>query len=279
MKNILSLSALLMVLIASAQISIPPYSPTFKVSGRVGLSEVELEYSRPSARGREVKSNLIPEGSVWRTGANASTKITFSDKVSINENEVAAGTYALYTIFDGNQATIILSKNLTWWGSLGYDEAEDYLRFEVPVEKTSFTETFTIGFSDFQRNAANLNLIWGEAKLTMNISTDVDGTVAAQIQATLIDNSSENLGDYYQGASYYYDTERDADLALKWISKVIDESDEERYWNYHLKAKILARLGKKKACIETANKSIELATAAGNPDYVNLNNQLIEGLE
>ena len=168
-RIILSLIAIMTCGLASAQIQMPPASPTFEVKGTVGLAEVKVVYSRPSARGRKVAGELIPYNEVWRTGANASTKISFSEDVKLEGNPVPAGEYALYTIFTEEEATIILSKNLTWWGSLGYDSKDDLLRFKVPVKHpSSHYETFTISFSDFTMNSAYLNMKWEHTKAMCN---------------------------------------------------------------------------------------------------------------
>lgn len=263
----------------TAQIAMPAPSPTFEIKGPVGFSEVKVVYSRPSAKGRQVAGNLIPYDEVWRTGANASTKISFSEDVALNGHPVPAGEYALYTIFSEETATIILSKNLTWWGALGYDPKEDQLRFEVPVKHpSSHYETFTISFSDFTSNSANLNLKWEHTKAMFSIVSDVDGKVMKEIQAQLIDGTPKNPVSYFYGASYYYDTDRDPKLALKWIDKAIEGSPEEQYWVIHLKAKILAKNEDKAGAIATAKKSMELARAGENMDYVRLNEKLIESL-
>lgn len=263
-----------------AQIKMPPASPTFELKGTVGLAEVKVVYSRPSAKGRDVAGNLIPYNEVWRTGANASTKISFSKDVKLNGNAVPAGDYALYTQFTEETATIILSKNLTWWGSLGYDAADDFVRFDVPVKHpSSHYETFTISFSDFTANSANLNMKWEHTKAMFKIESEVDSYVMADIKAAVIDATPENAGVYFQAAGYYYDTNRDSDLALEWVNKALDGAQQRQYWVVHLKAKLLARLGKNAEAKAAAEESIELAKAGQNPDYVRLNEKLIAGLE
>lgn len=281
MKKYTFLIALwLMATALGAQIKMPAASPTFELKGTVGLAEVKVVYSRPSAKERVVAGNLIPYGEVWRTGANASTKISFSEDVKLNGHDLAAGEYALYTIFSEETATIILNKNLKLWGALGYDEAEDALRFDVPVKHpSSHYETFTISFSDFTTNSANLNMKWEHTKAMFKIETEVDSKVMADIKAQLIDREPENMGVYYQAAAYYYDTDRNAKLALKWVNKAIKGSEKEQYWVFHLKAKLLAKLGKKKEATATAMKSSELAAANKNMDYVRLNEQLIASLK
>lgn len=279
-KYSFALAALLISAMAIAQIKMPPASPTFELKGTVGLADVKVVYSRPSARGRQVAGVLIPYNEVWRTGANASTKITFSESVKLNGNPVPAGTYALYTQFTEETATIILSKNLTWWGAIGYDKKDDLLRFDVPVKHpSSMYETFTISFSDFTMNSANLNMKWEHTKAMFTIESDVDSKVMADIKAQVIDKSPSNAGVYFQAAGYYYDTERDSKLALEWVNKAIAGSNEEQYWVIHLKAKLQARLGMNKEAIASAQKSMALAKTGGNPDYVRLNEKLIASLK
>lgn len=280
MKKSILLSFVLLVQTALlAQIQVPPASPTFEVKGTIGLTEVHLVYSRPSARGRVVAGDLIPYGEVWRTGANASTKISFSTDVVIEGHKVPAGQYALYTIFNEQEATVILSKNLELWGSIGYSADDDQLRFNVPVKHpTSSYETLTMSFSDFTMNSANFNIKWDHTKVMFSIVSQVDELVMSQIKQQVIDNAPTNPGVYFQAAGYYFDTQKNDRMALEWVDKAIAGNEQKQYWVVHLKAKIQARLGEKSAAKATAESSIELAKAAGNPDYIRLNEKLIASL-
>ena len=280
MKKSILLSFVLLVQTALlAQIQVPPASPTFEVKGTFGLTEVHLVYSRPSARGRVVAGDLIPYGEVWRTGANASTKISFSTDVVIEGHKVPAGQYALYTIFNEQEATVILSKNLELWGSIGYSADDDQLRFNVPVKHpTSSYETLTMSFSDFTMNSANFNIKWDHTKVMFSIVSQVDELVMSQIKQQVIDNAPTNPGVYFQAAGYYFDTQKNDRMALEWVDKAIAGNEQKQYWVVHLKAKIQARLGEKSAAKATAESSIELAKAAGNPDYIRLNEKLIASL-
>lgn len=279
-RIILSCIALMVSTITYAQIQMPPASPTFELKGTVGLAEVKVVYSRPSARGRQVAGDLIPYNEVWRTGANASTKISFSNDVMLEGNPVAAGEYALYTEFTEEEATIILSKNLGWWGAIGYESKDDVLRFKVPVKHpSSMYETFTISFSDFTLSSANLNLKWEHTKAMFKIESKVDDVVMAQIKEQVIDATPTNPNVYFQAAGYYYDTERDSNVALGWVNKAVEGSAQKPYWMVHLQAKLLARLGKKSEAITAAQESMKLAKEGDNPDYVRLNEKLIASLE
>ena len=280
MKKSILLSFMLLVQTALlAQIQVPPASPTFEVKGTIGLTEVHIVYSRPSARGRVVAGDLIPYGEVWRTGANASTKISFSTDVVIEGHKVPAGQYALYTIFNEQEATVILSKNLELWGSIGYSADDDQLRFNVPVKHpTSSYETLTMSFSDFTMNSANFNIKWDHTKVMFSIVSQVDELVMSQIKQQVIDNAPTNPGVYFQAAGYYFDAQKNDRMALEWVDKAIAGNEQKQYWVVHLKAKIQARLGEKSAAKATAESSIELAKAAGNPDYIRLNEKLIASL-
>lgn len=277
MLSILTIVAPIMV---CGQIAYPPASPTFELKGTLGLTEVKVVYSRPSAKGRKVAGELIPFNEVWRTGANASTKISFSTDVKLNGNPVPAGTYALYSLFTEEEATIILSNNLELWGAIGYDPKDDQLRFKVPVKHpSSHYETFTISFSDFAMNSANLNLKWEHTKVLFNIESEVDAIVMKQIKEQVIDASSADANTYFQAATYFFETNRDTEQALEWVNKAIKLRKEKAYWIVHLQAKLLARLKRKEAATAAAKESIELAQLAGNPDYVRLNEKLIASLK
>lgn len=279
-KFMLSILTIVAPIIVCGQIAYPPASPTFELKGTVGLTEVKVVYSRPSAKGRKVAGELIPFNEVWRTGANASTKISFSTDVKLNGNPVPAGTYALYSLFTEEEATIILSNNLELWGAIGYDPKDDQLRFKVPVKHpSSHYETFTISFSDFAMNSANLNLKWEHTKVLFNIESEVDAIVMKQIKEQVIDASSADANTYFQAATYFFETNRDTEQALEWVNKAIKLRKEKAYWIVHLQAKLLARLKRKEAATAAAKESIELAQLAGNPDYVRLNEKLIASLK
>lgn len=280
MKTLLTFLITFFCFTVIAQINIPPASPTFEIKGTVGFADVKVVYSGPSARGRVVAGNLIPYNEVWRTGANASTKISFSDAVKLNGHPLAAGEYSLYTIFTEEKATIIFSKDLTLWGAAGYDPKNDALRFDVPVKHpSSHYETFTISFSDVTRNSANLNLKWENTKAMFKIESEVDSRVMAEIEAKVIKGKATDANTLYDAADYYYETERDSKLALDWITKSIAASEKEQYWMYYLQAKLQARLKMNKEAAITAKKSMELSRTAGNMDYVRLNEQLIASVK
>jgi hypothetical protein len=260
------------------QIQMPQASPSAKIAQQVGLSNVTVDYSRPSTKGRKIFGELVPFGEVWRTGANGATLLTFSTDVIISGKNVPAGQYALYAIPNKSEWTMILSKNTKLWGAIGYDESDDLLRFNVSPNKLSRNyETMEITFADMTDTGANLSIKWETTRVDFRIETEVDEIVMAQIQELVIDTETENPGLLYAAANYYYTNKKDMKQAYAWISKSV-ESDK-KYWTVHLKAKIEATRGMKSEAIASAKESMTLAKEAGNPDYIALNERLIKSLK
>src|SRR6202795_4934016 len=114
--------------IAQAQVKMPAPSPTQTILQDFGLGKIELTYSRPGIKGRQLfgeKSELVPLGKPWRTGANAATKIHFSDNVSIGGKTLDTGSYVIYTIPNKVQWDVVLSKGNAYPGSEGFKESDD----------------------------------------------------------------------------------------------------------------------------------------------------------
>lgn len=278
MKKITNLLTLLLLVALTpvfAQIKTPQPSPLAKLSQDVGLVKVDIEYSRPSAKGRKVFGELVPFGDMWRTGANASTKVTFSDEAKVGGITIAKGTYALYTVPGENEWSIIFYKNTTFGGTPGKDfnEADVAARFNVPVVRTAdYTETFTINLNSLRNNGANLELLWENTKVAIPISVDTDSKVLADIK-NIMDGPS--AGTYYQAARYYYEEKKDMDQALAWVNESLRKGGD-RYWILRLKAQILAEQKRYAEAIEAAQRSTELAKADGDANYVRMNEKSID---
>lgn len=274
-KAVLLLAGICCMQLAQAQIDMPQASPKAKLETRVGLTDVELVYSRPGLKGRDKKifGDLIPYGKVWRTGANESTKITFAEEVNVKGESLAAGTYALYTIPGESEWTIIFSKKLDLWGDTGYSEDDDALRVQVkPTAIANPQETFTIDFNNYTSNSADLTILWDNTLVSVPVETEVDSKVMAQIEekmkAAEVDPST-----YFQAANYYYQNNKDMSQALNWINKALEKR--EHFVFYNVKSKILAEQKKYKDAIKAAEKSKELANKENNQDYVRINDELI----
>jgi hypothetical protein len=262
----------------TSELKFPAPSPACTLKQRVGLTDIEIVYSRPGVKGREIFGSLVPYGEVWRTGANASTKVTFSTAVKLNGAEVPAGTYALYTIPGAEEWTVILHKNLKLNGAFGYDAKDDLVRVKAEPRKIAEKiEAFTIEFTSIRDESATLLLMWEQTIVPLRIDVDVTSKLVPQIEAAMAAPGEKKP--YYQAAMFYYDHELDLKKASKWIDAAAAAN--ETYYIVHLKAKILAKLGDKDGAIAAAKRSTELAIKADGPQsgYVKMNQDLISRLQ
>jgi tetratricopeptide (TPR) repeat protein len=279
----LLLTASFMPLVSGAEekFEFPDASQHATISQRVGLTDVSIEYSRPNIRGREIFGGLVPYGKVWRTGANSPTKIKFSDAVKIEGQDLAAGEYALYTIPNENQWTVILSKNLKLWGAYGYKPDADALR--VTVKSSALVdpvESFTIAFDNLKDDGATIVLKWDKTRVPVELTTNTVEKVNQEIETALKNPKDLEPIFYYQAASFYYDHDKDLAQAANWVDQAIEKQRPARYFLYYKKAQIEAKLGHKEEAKTAAEKSIELLKAGKNPDESAIRNSqlLIDSL-
>jgi hypothetical protein len=280
MKKLSVLSPVLMILfvfagfISSAQqIRTPSSSPSSKVTQTVGLTDITINYSRPGVKDRVIFGDLVPFGKIWRTGANAATKIEFSDDVTVEGKPVKAGTYALFTIPGKDEWTVIFNSNFNQSGTGDYKDSLDVLRVKVKPEKLSEKiESFRIEINNLKSTSANIELAWENTIVKVKVEVDVDSRVMADIKRAM--DPASDAGKYFSAANYYNETNRDLNQALEWINKSIELAPG-RYFVIYQKANILAKLGKYTEAIATAQESKELAVKAGNNDYVALNDKAI----
>ncbi len=272
-------AGLLTSTVANAQsgtIQFPQPSPLGTLKQRVGLTDIEISYSRPSAKGRPVMGGLLPYGEVWRTGANGRTTISFSTPVKLNDKEIPAGKYSLFTIPGENNWTIILNKNTTG-SALAYDASNEVARIASPaVEIGQNIETFTIMINNIRDDSARIDLLWEHTAVPIRLNLDVVSTLQPQIEAAL-SGENPNRDYYYPAALFYYDHNLDLQKAKTWVEAAIKAR--ESYYNVNLKAKVLAKLGDKEGAIAAAKHSSELAgKTPGAEGYIRLNNDLISSL-
>lgn len=277
MKKIL-LSAIALagfILTSSAQIKMPAPSPTQTVKQDFGLGSITLIYSRPSAKGRKIYGDLVPYNKVWRTGANAATRIVFSEPVEIDGKKIDTGTYVLYSVPDVNSWEIILNKGLTNWGSDGYKESEDVLRFKVaPSKIKNKIETFTMEFTNVTATSCALEIKWEKTAVVIPIAADFKEKVKAQIEAAMQTDKKP----YWQAAQFYNEYDNNLPMALENVTKAIGENDK-AYWMWIYKAKIQKAMGDKEGAMASSKKSQELAMEAKNDDYIKMNKDLQKSLK
>ncbi|MDR6564274.1 MULTISPECIES: DUF2911 domain-containing protein [unclassified Arcicella] len=256
-------------------IKTPAPSPTQTIKQDFALSSIEVVYSRPNIRGRVVFGDLAPFGKLWRTGANAATRVTFGEDVKVGGVALKAGTYVLYTIPNKDEWEVIFNKGLNNWGIDGYKAEEDVAKFKVkPTTLANSVETFTIEIANLTASSADIEISWEKTAIAIPVTADIDGKITKAIETALAVDSRP----YFQAASYYFETGKDLNKALAWADKAVEQTPK-AFWIMHLKAKIQAKLGNKAVAIETAKKSIELAKEANNMDYVALNEKLIASMK
>ena len=259
------------VAMSNAQVKTPQPSPSATVKQAIGLSEVSVEYSRPSANGRKIFGNLVPNNEVWRTGANGSTDLTFSSDFTFDGTKVPAGKYALYTMPMGKEWEVVLYKDTEIWGApKQLDPKLVVAKAKVKAEDNPvFTETLSIGFSDLKTDKANLVISWANTMVKVPFFMDSKKEVLASIDSTLASKEAKG-SDYHQAASYYFQEKMDLKKALEYTNKA-NELAPDTFYMLKLKAEIESAGGMKKEAIATAKKSLELAKTAGNEDYVKIN--------
>lgn len=267
MKNYLLLFALLMVgMLGNAQIKTPAPSPSMKFTQTVGLTDVDVAYSRPSMKGRTIFSadGLVPYGKFWRTGANTATKITFSNDVMINGSKLEKGSYAILSQPGAAQWTVnFYPYESGSWTS--YTEKTPALStMAKPTKSGNSVESLLIYFDDLRNNGASLNIAWVNTNVALNIETTDVEKIENSIQKTLSGPSND---DYYTAASYYAGEGKNLEQALEWITKATS-GDSPKFWQVRKKSEILSKLGRASEAIAAMKSAISLAKAAGYDGYV-----------
>lgn len=262
---------------AQVKLTVPQPSPATKTREAFSTSFVELNYSRPSLKGRTAFGGLVPYDQVWRTGANTVTKIRFGEQVQLAGQTVKAGTYALLTIPGKADWTIILNRDTAQWGAYEYKQSLDVLR--VPAKATKLAspqESLRLSLENLQPAAADLTLAWERVQLSVPLTANPDPIVLAQIQEAMKGDKKP----YVTAAQYYYNSgQRDLTPAIGWLDEYIKATPASAYYGYYWKAKLLQKQGKKAEAGAAARKSLDALATDKNEiskeEYTRLNMQLI----
>ncbi|MHA4844244.1 DUF2911 domain-containing protein [Flavitalea antarctica] len=269
------LAAMLPFAMLAQGLKTPAPSPLQTIKQELGVGNLELSYSRPSVKGRKIFGDLEKYGIVWRTGANNATILTVSDEITIGGTKIPAGKYGLLSIPDPKEWTFIITKQTDVTGAAAYKQDQDLVRVKVKTEKApAKVETLTMQFANLKSNGCDLMLMWEDVSLRLPITTDVDSRVMSQID----ENMKTDKPAYFQAAMYYAENNKDINKALEWINKAAQQQPE-AFWVIHQQANILAKANKKTEAIAAANKSLALAKAAKNDNYVVMNEKLLATLK
>ena len=247
------------------KIEFPAASQHAVVKQRVGLTDVEVDYSRPNKNDRDIFGGLVPYGKLWRTGANAVTKIKFSHAVTLGGKEIPAGEYALFTIPAADEWTIIVSKDAKVQSTADYNQENDAVRLTAKPEPIPMTiETFTIALADVKGASATLNFLWDKTRVPVKLTTDDVEQVSKQLEAAASATTPLDPRTAYQGL-LYYDNNKDMKQAAKWIDQAL-EKNPNAYFMHYKKAQIQAKLGNKKEATASAQKAIDILKKDKAPD-------------
>jgi hypothetical protein len=271
MKKILfALAVILSSFGSQAQVLTPQPSPKCTINQMVGLTDVEIEYSRPGTKGRNIFGDLVPFGKVWRTGANSNSTISFSEDVVIDGKTLKKGKYALFTLPKVESWEVIFySKTDNWGNPEVWDEADVALRASVvPEMLTRNIESLTIDISNLDNNFAYLNIAWEKTLVSLKFEVPTQKMAMASIDKVL---AGPSAGDYFSAAQFYLQSNGDLTKALTYVNKALELKKESPYWYTKLKSLIQAKLGDKKGAIETAKISLAAAKVAKNNDYIKMN--------
>lgn len=237
--------------VAQAQVQLPAPSPKASVMQQVGLTDITIEYSSPAVKGRTIWGGLLDYDQVWRAGANAATKITFSQDVDINGTTVPSGSYSVFIIPTKTDWTVIINKDVT--ASEGsYKQSEDVVRVKVAPGAISPRERLQYSVIDGTNDGAVVRMEWEKVRVDFPVKVFTEKQAESNISKTL----GGIWGQYNSTARYYLDR-KDYDKALQYANTSIS-LDGNQWFNHWVKAQALAGKGDLKGAYENALKSQQL---------------------
>lgn len=237
---------------ASAQtLEVPAPSTKAKVEQRVGITDFSVDYSSPAVRGRKIWGGLVPFDQLWRTGANASTKLTAGRDFTFGGTAVPKGTYSVFTIPGTSSWTVILNKNADASAD-AYDQAQDAARVTVSPESSGPRERMTFLFSDTTDDATRLDLEWAGLRVSVPIKVDTAGQVMAGIDKTL----SDSWRPHYQAGRYLVESGGDLDRALQYLDTSIGIKS--TWSNHWWRAQALAKKGRVSDAVAAGEKAMQV---------------------
>ena len=257
-------------------LKLPALSPTAKISQEFSLSTIDITYSRPSVRGREIMGDVIAYGHPWRTGANGATKIKFGEDVDIMGTRIKAGEYVLYTIPGKDKWEVIFNLGTTPFGPDGYEKGNDVARLMIePTRIANVCQTFTIDINEITYNTCKIDLIWEKTKVSIPVTTHNEEAIGKNIENAI----NHTTVPYFSAANYIFESNGDMDKAKSLVDKAIVQ-DPKAYYMWYLKARIERKLGNNKDAVDAAKKSMEFAKGSAlEAEYIHNNQKIIDDLK
>lgn len=241
----------------SAVLDLPRQSQHARITQRVGITDITINYHRPLVKGRKVFGGLEPYGKVWRAGANENTTIEFTDVVTVEGKPLAAGTYGLHMIPGESDWTVIFSKVATAWGSFTYDQKEDALCVTVKAQPAEFHEALTYDFDDPKPNATTVTMRWDKVAVPFKVEVNTHEVVAESLHKQLRGLAQYTWEGWDDAGNYFLTEKTNLDEALKYEDRSIQV--EERFDNVMNKANILEALNRKDEATAARNQALGMA--------------------
>ncbi|HEY0656525.1 MAG TPA: DUF2911 domain-containing protein [Chryseosolibacter sp.] len=250
-------------------------SPAATVRQTIGISTVEVRYSRPAVKGRQIWGALVPYGwnkqgfgsgkeAPWRAGANENTVVTLSHPARIEGVSVPAGTYGLFFVINqDNSGEVVLSKENQSWGSFWYDAEKDQMRAKIQVRENAHTEFLTYDFINLEKNTGELVLNWEKKQFPVKIEFAVDEIVMANAEQELKGPTGFTPQGFTSAANYALQNNVNHEKALRWIDQAIAQNN--TFATKRIKAGLLRQTGKK----DEAEKLLKEAMAAATEVELN----------
>jgi len=229
----------------------------------IGTTDMTITYSRPGVKGRKVWGALVPYGAVWRTGANEATTIAFSDDVTINGQKLAAGTYSLHTIPGEKEWTLIFNSVANQWGSYSYDQTKDALRVKAVPATASFVEWLTFEVPVLSTDQATVAIRWENVAVPFTVNANTTARVLAAAGKAVSEAKADDWKTPYGAGNFAFDNGM-LNEAAQWADASLKAG--ENMNNLWLKARILAKQGKKADAIALGEKALAKKTEKDSAD-------------
>jgi Protein of unknown function (DUF2911) len=249
----------------SPPMKLPRASQASSLIQKVGLVDLEINYSRPGVKGREIFGKLIPYDKVWRAGANENTTISFSRPVKIGGNDIPAGIYGLHIIPTEGDWTLIINEQSNSWGSFFYDESKDVGRVSGKVSKlTENQEWLAFDFDNITDHSCDIVLRWANTKVSFPIEIETNDQILTYIENEYLTGIPGFFWDGFNNAALYCARQNIyMDKALEWTEISIKKN--KNFSNLSTKYLILKKSGK----ADEAKKVLAEAMPMGKESEIN----------
>jgi tetratricopeptide (TPR) repeat protein len=263
LKNYIITGLALMTLSLNAQ-ELPKVSSNASVEQVVGVTHINIKYSRPSVKERDIFGGLVPYNEVWRLGANEPTQITTDQVLTFGKQVLKPGTYAIFAIPGEDTWKVVFNTDYEQWGAGNYDESKNVVSVKVEIKEVENVENLTIQLDNVTEAGGELCIEWANVKVSVPFATDTKKNAEKNIEDAIAKGEDVHLV-YNKAASYYRD-QKELKTALKYVDLSIKAK--EFYGNNFMKAKILADLGENDEAVKFGKKAVVLAKEANMERYV-----------